>query len=508
MNEEAMNYEAPKPNPTGSSNENETICRIVENFPVFGLTSVLYGVFFCFCLYRNMYSYTSLLLCIATIGYFLFCFSKLKIASFKMRKFYIACICLLGLSNMLTASYVLIFLNYIGILLLLFCFLIQHFYDTKKWDFSKYTSALIQTMFCSIGRLNYPFKSFSVFYKKNQKLKNSKALYVVIGLLISVPLLLVVGSLLLSADVVFRNLADNAFSELFKDFDFGTLIGIAITTLIGLTFSYGILIELCGKHIKPEVKEKKTMEPIIAITFTSVLTIVYLLFSVIQIVYLFIGNMRLPDNYTYAQYAREGFFQLLFVCIINLILVLFCMSHYRDNKILKGILTVLCGCTYIMIASSTMRMLMYIGTYHLTFLRVFVLLALLVLFLCLTGVVITIYKPGFPLFTYMLVVVSVCYISFSLSRPDTYIATYNIRAEASDMYYYYELSPDAAPILANAGLLRKEKNDNNPSYAGENYMKNNYIHRCRDGYDNLNFRRFNLSVYQAGKSILAKQQIN
>lgn len=501
-----MNYETPqaKPKPETSTYENETIRLIVEGFPVFGLTSFLYAVFFCFCIYKNFYSYTSLLLCMATIGYFLFAFRKLNIASFKMRSFYIICICLLGLSNMLTASGILIFLNYIGIILLLFCFLINHFYDTQKWDFSKYTGALLQTIFSSFTRIDQPFKSFELYYKKNNKLKNSKVVYVFVGLLISVPLLLVICPLLLTADAVFYNLADSMFSQLFKDFDFGTLVGIVFTAFVGIVFSHGILVELCGKHVNPNVKEKKTMEPIIAITFTSILTFVYLCFSVIQIVYLFIGNMQLPNDYTYAEYAREGFFQLLFVCIINLFLVLFCMSHYRDNKVLRVILTVICGCTYIMIASSTLRMLMYIGEYHLTFLRVFVLLALFVLFLCLTGVVISIFKPSFKLFTYMLVVVSVCYIAFSLSRPDTYIATYNIRSDISDTDYLYNLSLDAAPILAENGYLYTNESTSNP-FGGENYMRSNYNFECRERYNNLNFRRFNLSVYQAGKAFLNKQ---
>ena len=68
MNEETMNYETPKPAP--DTYENETIRKIVENFPVFGLTSFLYSIFFCFCIYKNAASYTSFLLCIATIGYF------------------------------------------------------------------------------------------------------------------------------------------------------------------------------------------------------------------------------------------------------------------------------------------------------------------------------------------------------------------------------------------------------------------------------------------------------
>ena len=502
MNEETMNYEIPQPElPSESSSsrttyENDTIRNIVENFPVFGLTSFLYAVFFCFCIYKNFYSYTSLLLCFATIGYFLFAFHKLEIETFKMSTFYIVCICLLGLSNMLTASGILIFLNYVGILLLLFCFLINHFYDTQKWDFSKYTGSLLQTIFTSFTRIDHPFRSFELYYKKNNKLKNSKVVYVLLGLLISVPLLLIICPLLLTADAVFYNFADSMFSQLFEDFDFGSLVGILFTTFVGIVFSHGILVELCGKHINPNVKEKKTMEPIIAVTFTSILTLVYLCFSVIQIVYLFIGNMELPNNYTYAQYAREGFFQLLFVCIINLILVLFCMSHYRDNKALKIILTVICGCTYIMIASSTLRMLMYIGQYHLTFLRVFVLLALFVLFLCLTGVVISIFKPSFRLFTYMLVVVSVCYIGFSLSKPDTYIATYNIQTEASDLYYYYDLSPDAAPILKEHGYLDKPKTE----YESKWYKVSNYIDRCEDAYKHMNFRRFNLSVYRAGQA--------
>ena len=498
MNEETITLETKNdPAPAEVTYKNDTIRTIVENFPVFGLTSFLYSIFFCFCIYKNAASYTSLLLCVATIAYFLFAFHKLEIASFKMRGFYILCICLLGLSNMLTMSGILIFLNYIGIVLLLFCFLIQHFYDTKKWDFSKYTGALLKTIFNSFSRIDQPFKSLALYYKKNNKLKNSKVVYVLLGLLISVPLLLIICPLLLSADIVFSDFADNLFSQLFKDFDLGTLFGIFYTTFAGIVFSHGNLIELCGKHINPETKDKKTMEPIIAITFTSVLTVIYLCFSVIQIVYLFIGNMQLPSNYSYAEYAREGFFQLLFVCIINLILVLFCRSHYKDNKILKGILTIICGCTYIMIASSTMRMLMYIGSYHLTFLRVFVLLALLVLLLCLTGVVISIYKPQFPLFSYMLVVVSVCYIAFSLSRPDAYIASYNIRAGNTDPYYTYNLSNDAVPALIATGDFTP-----NSAYSDqETPGKKNYIEDCMEDYENLNFRRFNFSAYRAGKML-------
>lgn len=486
------------------NHDNETITGIVQNFQSFGLASLLYAIFFCFCLYQNFAAVTSPLICVATVAYFLFCFKKLAIKTKKSMYFYCISICLLGLSNMLTHSWILIFLNYVGIILLLFCFLLQHFYETEKWDFGKYSGALLQTIFCSISRINYPFKSFGLFYKSHQKNKNSKSHFVWVGIIISIPLLIIVCSLLLSADVVFRNLTDSLFSNLFGGVDFFNLFGMAVFVFIGLVGSYCVLIELSGKHINETMENRKTMEPIIAITFTSILTVIYLCFSVIQIVYLFIGNMELPYGYTYARYAREGFFQLLFVCLLNLVLALFCMKHYEDNRILKIILTVICGCTYIMIASSTMRMLLYIQTYYLTFLRVFVLVALFVLFLCLTGVVISIYREKFPLFQFMLSVVTICYLLLSLSRPDYFIASYNIgeNAASADDYYLFELSLDAVPAMEKSGYLEANKEViTAPGMDSSSYYYN--LQTCADyiRHENrqMNLRKFNLSVYQAGK---------
>ena len=55
-------------------------------------------------------------------------------------------------------------------------------------------------------------------------------------------------------------------------------------------------------------------------------------------VYLFGGLMQLPSGYTYARYAREGFFQLLFVCILNVIIVL--LGDVYKRQVLMLFLTV------------------------------------------------------------------------------------------------------------------------------------------------------------------------
>ena len=173
--------------------------------------------------------------------------------------------------------------------------------------------------------------------------------------------------------------------------------------------------------------------------------------------------MKLPEGYTYAEYAREGFFQLLAVSILNLIIVLATMSFFRGSKILKTILTIMSLCTFVMIASSAMRMLLYIRSYDLTFLRIFVLWALAVLFVLFVGVIAGIFQEKVPLFRYSVTVVTVLYLALSFSHPDYIIARVNLadapqsiqEARAGengdyaqvDYSYLSQMSADAAPIL-------------------------------------------------------------
>jgi hypothetical protein len=97
-------------------------------------------------------------------------------------------------------------------------------------------------------------------------------------------------------------------------------------------------------------------------------------------------------------------------------------------------------------------MLLYIGAYHLTFLRLFVLLALVILSLILAGVIIAVYRKSFPLFRYCVAVITVCYLAFAFSKPDYYIASYleehnDVLSSEEAAFLTQELSLDAAPIV-------------------------------------------------------------
>ena len=513
--------------------------KLKEHFPFFGIGSALYALFYTFCLYRNTSGITYPFFVIGTLCYFFFSMQKLGVPYKKDSVFYIISIVLLGISNCLTNSEQLLLMNKCGIFLLSFILLIHTIYMDASWNFPKYFAALAQTIGTAFSCLLRPFSDMVFYFDAQKQEKSGKKSYfipILIGIAITIPVLLIMTLLLAYADVVFFNILENIFFA----FNFSTIFHICFLMVVVFFGSYAVCAALGMKNIKEEVKNRRVLEPVIAIIVTATLSVLYLIFSMIQILYLFIGNMQLPYNFTYSGYARQGFFQLLAVCILNLLIVLTCLHFFRENTVLKIILTIISGCTFIMILSSALRMLMYISRYNLTFLRIFVLWALAVIFLLMAGVIIYIYKNKFPLFTYSMVIVTVFYIGLSFAHPDYWIAKYNLNSMHLDEYSPYDnkgymssLSADAAPILLNE--------ENNPylkanvlgdaavediiknwdaidlhaaEYEGIPYTKeklkdtynklkwlHNYYNKIDDLHEDMHVRNFNFSIYTAGKYI-------
>lgn len=462
-----------------------------DQFGIFGGASLLYAVFFTLCLYRNGAGITAPFFTAGTLVYFVFCMKKLEVGLKKTAGFYFAGIILLGISMFMTDNETIIIMNYMGMLVLICVFLVVHFYEEKGWGLAKYIERVAAVLAGAAWNAPKAFPDFNR-YRKNRKLKmNDKAEAVVIGLSISVPLLLLVINLLASADAVFNKLFGKLFEHLVLP---SNIMGPVIMMLVMFFVSYGMIAGMAKADAGGPEKNRRIMEPVIAITVTMLLAAVYLVFSVIQILYLFIGKMTLIEGYTYASYAREGFFQLLFVCVINLAVVTACLSYFRKNKVLTGILTVISICTYIMTASSAFRMILYIRTYNLTSLRILVLWALLVIALIMAGLMAGIYKDGFPLFHYCTVVVTILYICLAFSRPDYWIAEYNLnRSQAEpDISYIAELSADAAPAVA-AYMEAHSEDMAEP----DRQIIMVYFDSIKKRTENTGIRNFNMSLHKA-----------
>lgn len=429
--------------------------------------SLLFGLCFVFFIYRNMSGITFPILTAALAGFSAAFLRRMGITVSKDSVLYGAGILLLGISTCLTASGFLHFFNTLGIMLLFCAWLLHQIQDDGKWGFLQYLKKFFDLAGMWFLSLAEPFRRSEddkSVDKKSGMLKSARTKQVLAGILSAAVFLCIVLPLLMMSDRVFSRFFTELFSlfdlaDIFEEFDLGNLIGIILTFLTGMIGIYAVFAAVFrmdqGIGKKENVKKADTVT---GITFTGILAVVYVFYSMIQIVYLFLRlDTGLPDGMTYSQYAHEGFWQLLVVSMINFAAVVICIQIFEKNKVLQMLLCVISVCTCVMILSAAYRMMLYVGEYDLTFLRVLVLWFLAVLMIIFFGVIYSIFRREFRLFKYIMAVLSVMYIGFSFSRPDRIIAEYNItNAESMDyddvMYLLYGLSEDAAAELTKIDM--------------------------------------------------------
>ncbi|MDR3053624.1 MAG: DUF4173 domain-containing protein [Coriobacteriales bacterium] len=188
------------------------------------------------------------------------------------------------------------------------------------------------------------------------------------------------------------------------------------------------------------------------------LAVVYAAFFISMGAYLFSAfGGELPASYTYAQYARQGFFELTAVAAINLMLLAFAyLFGQRAAGEYPGFLRMLTGVislfTCLLVLTAASKMLLYIGSYGLTRLRVYT--TWFMLFLLLVFVVLLIwhlrpFNAGKPL----VIITVVCALCLFLVNTDGLIARYNVQryldgqAQTIDVPALAYLSDAALPAL-------------------------------------------------------------
>lgn len=360
---------------------------------------------------------------------------ELSIAISGESIFYFAAAVLISFSNCLTDSEFFLFFNHMGSFLLFSIACIKLFYRDKTWDFGKYTCILFSYWIQVLSVIPVPFQHWKSYQQGNHKKMSSTTRYILIGIAAGLPILMITTLLLSSADRIFSDLLESIFHFSFMDnwFDPKTMNDVILLTcgfVIYTLLLYLVISALYKGGLNEQVKKSTIFGTPIAVTIFIMIDIVYIVFSCIQFLFLFAG---LPAKHEYADYARQGFFELLFVALINFLLILFCNKHFVRNNVLKAVMTITCLCTFVMIASSAYRMRLYIQAYHLTFLRVFVLWFLLLLSFFMAGSIISIYKEHWNSFRYCLFVLTCFYTVFALSDVYGMIAEYNVTRFEKDL---------------------------------------------------------------------------
>ena len=484
-----------------------------ENFLVFFVATLIHAILYAVSVYQNPAGFAYGVYIACAIGYVVFCFKKLGLHIKKGSIFYMVAMAILGIATFCTDNDNIIIMNRGGIFILTFVFVLDNMCDTTGWKFGKYISAAMQVGIMALGEIAAPLENaYDYFFNRKEKL-NYKYIYTLIGCVISIPVVAFAMILLSSADIVFKQWTVNIFGKI----SISGLIGMFVLFAIMFMASYCVLSYLVKNEINCKRENATKIEALIAIPVALILTLVYVIFSGIQVAYLFVGEFELPAGYTYAEYAREGFFQLLAVAVFNLIIVLVCMEFVNKSNILKVILTVMSCCTFVMIASSAVRMITYIRFYYLTFLRIFVLWSLLVLFVVFIGVIIHIYKDSFPIFKYIMVVVTSLYICLAFSQIDYFIAKVNLSytdgnesefflGECFDDYSFLDdISTDAAPAVAEWMESKGYIYDSEHVYIYDAYLMDftpeeygkNYMSMIAKETEDMGIRKFNVSKYRA-----------
>lgn len=301
---------------------------------------------------------------------------------------------------------------------------------SKKWLLEIGSIGIVQPL----QNLDAPIKVINRQMNKGAKEIFIKLGKVLLGFAIALPILLLTTIFLMSADVAFSSVIETVFESI--DIDLERIVG-RIIAAIGVFFLlYGFFYGMNHRKdfIGPKKQEgtRQILDFTIVITVAILLCMVYGLYVASQFAY-FISAFQgvLPADYTFAHYARKGFFELLPVIMINLgmIIVLEEYTQGREsckkNYWRKGIVLFLSIFTVFLATSALAKMFLYMASYGLTLKRVYVSWFLILVLIILILVIVRLFKESLPLIKYSVIVFVVMYIGLNYSNVDYLIANYN-----------------------------------------------------------------------------------
>lgn len=280
------------------------------------------------------------------------------------------------------------------------------------------------------------------------------------GALIAVPLVWIIASLL-SFDQLFDQLITPVLPRALP----AELVGRAVWALV-VGWSLSGLFRMAACPAPADSTIRRRIGTTEALTVLAPLTLLFALFTGIQVYATVIEPARVlaATGISYAEYARQGFFQLLTVSVIALGVITTILGNARldhDGRLHRavrvfGLLTV-AGIIAI-VAIALHRLDLYGDVFGLTQLRLWSTVSALAIALCfvLVGVRLATFRPGAQwLFPGMVAVGMAVALGAVVASPDAIIARRNIDLSVDgtrslDIGYLLGLSDDAVPTIVDA----------------------------------------------------------
>jgi hypothetical protein len=284
-------------------------------------------------------------------------------------------------------------------------------------------------------------------------------------------LLVVFGTLFATADRAFAHLAGEL---LVPDWDLGMLPLRVVVAGVVMVF-VGALATFAPRALGPQVnwlsdaaafpvvgeRSRRTLGRVEWMVALGLLDALFAAFVIVQITVLFGGRTHVltTAGLTYAEYARSGFFQLLAVAALTLLVLALAVrlaerTRPTDTIVLQLLGGILCGLTLVILFSALRRLGLYEEVYGFTRLRIAVHATILWLMGLFAMVLLggAIKRFGWLPLT-LVVYTGAALLAFTSIVPDRVIAANNVErfheTGRIDVAYLATLSADALPALVD-----------------------------------------------------------
>jgi hypothetical protein len=293
------------------------------------------------------------------------------------------------------------------------------------------------------------------------------------GLVIAAPLVAVFGALFMSADAVFSDLVLNVV-RIDVELIAGHVLLFSVSAWLATGYLRGFL---TGTELPPLrvpwrndalvalTPKRPTLGITEVATALAALDLLFLLFVIVQFRYLFGGDalVRVTPDLTYAEYARRGFFELVFAVFLVVPVLLaadWLLERHsrRDDLVFRTLAGVQIGLVLAITASALQRLRLYHASYGLTESRFYAMVLLIWIGAMLFWLAATVLRGRRDPFAFGTLASGLATVALLLViNPDAVIARANVARMASadapvrfDVAYATSLSADAVPVLIDA----------------------------------------------------------
>ena len=283
------------------------------------------------------------------------------------------------------------------------------------------------------------------------------------GVLIAIPVVAIFAALLSSADLVFAQRVQD-FVKLFRLENLPQYIFRSVYILIGAYALAGVFLHAALKSQDEKLvgMDKPLIVPFLGFTEASVVlgavVVLFALFAVVQFRYFFGGLTNISiQGYTYAEYARRGFSELVIVAFFSLLLFLglSCIVKRQtatQRWIFSGLGLGMVALVGVMLLSAFQRLLLYETAYGFSRIRIYTHVFMIWLGLLLVAVVVLDILRRERTFALAVLLASIGFAAtLALLNVDGFIVHQNVArapdGKGLDVAYLASLSTDSVPVL-------------------------------------------------------------